>query len=115
MSATTKKEVNLLKDTAHNDLAIWQAKPSTAESRSEILAIQNYLKELDECYPQFSKEYLTPEERKPTSIVSFIGLVIVIIGCWGVLFPSPNTAPDYAAQREAQQFKDDLNRARGTY
>jgi hypothetical protein len=115
MSVTTKKEVNQLKDKAHKDLAHWQSQPSTAENRQEILDIQNYLQELDQCYPQFKAWYQTPKERKSSEIVGAIGALIVFVGLCGVMFPSPNNAPDYAAQRDAQQFKDDLNRARGTY
>jgi hypothetical protein len=114
MSATTKKKTNLLKDKAHKDLAYWQSQPSTTENRQEILDIQNYLQELDQCYPQFKIGYQTPKERQLNArSVVIVFLVVAAVGVSSYLFP--NNAPDYAAQNEVQQFKDDLNRARGTY
>jgi hypothetical protein len=114
MSTTTKKEINALKDKAHKDLAHWQSQPSTAENRQEILDIQNYLQELDQCYPQFKIGYQTSKERQLNErSVVIVFLVLAAVGVSSYLFP--NNAPDYARQQEVQQFKDDLKRAQGRY
>jgi hypothetical protein len=113
MSATTKKEVNQLKDKAHKDLARRQVERPTPDTLKEIQGIQWYLQDLDQRYPQFKIGYQTPKERQLNALPAVIVFLVVAVGVLGNLLP--NNAPDYAAQREAQQFKDDLNRARGTY
>jgi hypothetical protein len=115
MSTTTKKEINALKDKAHKDLAHWQSQPSTAENRQEILDIQNYLQELDQCYPQFKIGYQTPKERKETNTLVIILAPFILLFQYGVIVALSGPSPNIVPHSDAQQFKDDLNRARGTY
>jgi hypothetical protein len=65
MSATTKKEINALKDKAHKDLAYWELQEPTKEAHEEIEAIQWYLQDLDGRYPEFVNSYQKPEMFDP--------------------------------------------------